>query len=148
MPFDLYAPLFDAAGRGSRAAIEAWEEELLALFVASPEARSFNCDGGWVEIVLELALAECEVLAPDIDASDLARVLGDSFPVRVMCRPADAAEIFDELRAFWAFLHREFALSTAPACLALLADPGAFAVGLGDPSRYGSGKTRLLRGAR
>jgi hypothetical protein len=147
MPFDLYAPLFDAEGRASRKVVDAWNEELVRLFVASPEAAAVAADGGWLEIVLELALADREALAGEIEVADLEAVLYTSFPLKVVCLPADVPGLVAELSAFFGFLERAWSHAPARACRDALADPAParLAQMLGDPRLFGAGKAVLVR---
>jgi hypothetical protein len=150
MAFDPLAPLFDPDGRASRRAIEAWEAELMALFLASPEATAADADGSWIEVVLELALSEREVVAHEIGQADLEAVLLETFPLKVVCAPADAPGLVAELVAFWRFLDRAFRMPLARECLATL--EGAMLArledALADTRLFGGGKAALLRVGR
>jgi hypothetical protein len=79
---------------------------------------------------------------------DFEEVLFELFPRKVAVEPEAAAEIVDELRAFWTFLERAYSLPNAPALLKLLDSRAAVRLerALANPANFGMAKSIVMQG--
>jgi hypothetical protein len=123
------------------------EEELLRRFAASPEGRALN-EVEACEFVLDLAADFLGHTLATLDARGLHDVLFELLPRKVSVGVEDAGWILEELRAFYTFLEREFKLTHAPACLALLSGPALLKLeaALSDRSLFSPAKAVLMAG--
>lgn len=151
MDFDVHQSLVDAQGEIDEAAAKIYEAELLERFAASPEARALAERGEgvvWARLMMALARTHLGATVPNMEADDLSFILLDTFPEKVSCDPEDAKAIVTELRAFWAFVGREFGLTNAARCAALLdrALAEAMAGALANPENFGLAKAFVMAG--
>ena len=135
------ARLNDAAAR------TALEEALLRRFEASPEARSLE-DFAPCGLLLEVALLHFNATVATLTARELREVLFVLVPRSVNVEASHAAAIVEALRAFYAFLRREFQLEQADACLRVLGGTAAkrLEAALSDSSKFGAGKAFIRAG--
>ena len=96
----------------------------------------------------------------DIAADDLGRslqqtgpgalrtILFDRIPQKAALAPEDAADVIEELRAFYRFLKREIGLAQADACQEVLDDRAtqALRAALSDPEKFGFAKSLVMAG--
>jgi hypothetical protein len=81
--------------------------------------------------------------------ADVRTVLFDLFPRKVSAEPGAAQEIVGELRAFWHFLDRAFALPNAAACARVLDGKAARTLEqeMANPANFGMAKALVMQGA-
>lgn len=123
MPFDIRDPLLDEEGYVDEAAVERYQRELVRLFKASAEAHELRQQGiqlEWAALMLEFALNDLDLTPPRMDEDDLLTILLDYFPDKSHMDVRDIDVVLTELRAFWAFVRREYQLRNARACLRIL----------------------------
>lgn len=154
MDFDIRARLVD--DEPDEALVEEYTEQLSALFIASPEAEVLDqqeddFDGFfWANAMIGYGINYCGVSPADMTAADFEEVLFDIIPRKVSCDASKAGEMVAELRAFWQFVQRQFGLSNAAACLAVL-DGGAskkLEAKLADPAAFGMAKSLFMAGKK
>jgi hypothetical protein len=123
------------------------EEALLRRFEASPEALPPQ-DVAACRLLLELARMSFNATIATLSARELREALFVVVPRNVSVDASHAAAIVEALRAFYAFLRREFQLEQADACLRVLGGTAAkrLEAALSDPSKFGAGKAFLRAG--
>lgn len=122
------------------------EEELVRQFEASPEAT--GADSNWCHHVMNYGADHFGVTIATIGPRDLREIVFEIIPRRFSVDSSRAGEIIDELRAFYAFLKREFELDQADACLRVLGGDAAkkLKAALSDRSRFGMAKSLFMAG--
>jgi hypothetical protein len=123
-------------------------DRVVALFNQTPESKSLAESVGAPEMLLHFAGAYHGVPLAEISVDVLREVLFDQIPRKVAYESKDAPAIVAELRAFWTWLDREFALPSARECLALLNDRAAdiLAAALADETNFSMGKSLIALG--
>ncbi|MBI5481904.1 MAG: hypothetical protein HY906_23820 [Deltaproteobacteria bacterium] len=149
-PFDLMADLFELGMQGevdseARADLE---EELLHRFEDSPEAQSL-AEVGFAPLFMDYAADYFTATIATLDAHELREIVFSIVPRKVSIEAAAASGIIDELRAFYAFLKREFGLKQADACLRELGGDAVkkLATALSDKGNFGMAKSFFMAGA-
>lgn len=146
MKFDSWEDLHDPdSGELDDDAAGVYSAELCRRFADSPEASELPRapkETGWSETQLSLAASHLGVTASEMTPMDLAEVLFELFPRKVVVDADEAPEIVRELDAFWCFVQREFDYSEAQGCLDLLRDGATEMLSeeLGNSAVYGPGK--------
>ena len=154
MPFDIRQTIFDEDGEYLDEQADAYIDQLLAVFEASPEGQALAKDGleaFWIALILDYAFGYVGVELSEMDAGALEEVLFELIPKKVVTPPDSAPDIVTQARAFWSFLKREFGLSTADSCLALLNRPRTIEqlrARLANPAYYGMSKSISMEGMR
>ena len=149
-PFDVLADLAELGKDGDEIDPEArgeLEEELLAQFDASPEAKDLD-DTGCCPLLMDFAASHFGATIATLEPAELREIVFEIIPRKVSVPASAAAEIIEELRAFYAFLARAFGLRQAGACLRVL-DRGAVAkleAALSDTSDFGIAKSLVMAG--
>lgn len=151
MTFDIQQRVFDAQGEYLEDAASRYREELMELFVASPEGQELVRQGGavgWADTFMDLGIAYLGVTPPAMTPEQLESILFELFPRKVSTEPGSGQEIVQELHAFWTFLQREFGLPNASACLRLLtaATTRRLDRELQNPAKFGLAKAFLMQG--
>jgi hypothetical protein len=79
---------------------------------------------------------------------ELDDILFGIFPEKVAVEADNAAEIIEEMRAFWQFAQREYGLDNAGDCLDILDDEAVsdLYAEMSDPDNYGMGKSFAMLG--
>lgn len=150
-PFDLMADLF-ALGEESEeiddGARRELEDELLAKFVSSPEGKVLRAVGH-CRFILDFAATYFGATIATLDARQLREILFEVVPQKVSVEATQAHSIIEEVRAFYAFLKREFGLRQADACLRVLAGDAAekLEAALSDESKWGMAKSLFMGGS-
>jgi hypothetical protein len=130
------------------AAVVPLEDRLFDMFLAAPEGEHLETVRA-AEVVLEFARSHFGVNVFSIESSQLEEIVFEILPRKVMLDPGDARPIIEELRAFYRYLGRAFALPQAGECLEAIG-PGAeeeLEDALGDTEGFGVGKQILAAGA-
>jgi len=153
MTFDIHRSLVDEEGEINYDAATKFEEELVDLFADSPEAEPVLAMYGcleWADCLLSSARTYERIPITTMDWEDLEVMLLDVFPCKILCEPSDALAIVTELRAFFGFLHREFALPNADVCAGLLDDEltRQLELALSNPENYGLAKMMVIAGTK
>jgi hypothetical protein len=113
-----------ATGDVDRAALAELEQDLAGAFLLSPEAAALDSMSSY-EQLFELARASFGRTALSLEAAQLAMLVFEVLPRKVMLEAEDAAPVVADLRLFYAFLERVFALPQARACLEVLGEGAA-----------------------
>jgi hypothetical protein len=148
-PFDIYGSIFDPLiGEVDGELFEDYRDELLDRFEESPEGEALTEGVDHSALVLDYAANHFGVTPVDITPSMLRQIVFDVIPAKLVCRPEIAGSIVEELRAFFAFLGREFELPNAEPCRAALGGDAAarLAKALSDPRKFGMGKSLMMSG--
>lgn len=151
MAFDIYQQVFDRDGLPLEKKAEAYLDQLMELFVQSPEAQQLWSEGmepGWASMMMDFGIHYLSVTPPHMSSDDLREILFDLVPRKVSTSADDAEEIVRELRAFWSFLQREFHLENATACLKVLDERAArdLKKKLSNPANFGIAKSFVMMG--
>jgi hypothetical protein len=149
---DIHRHVFDDCGARDDAAYDEVVEGVLDLFVQSPEGQEVHkhlghC-GHRAALFLDYYLNHIGSSIAEIQLGDVREVLLDLFPRKVSVEADAAPEIVQEIRAFWAFLGREFALPQAGRIQEFLDDQAALKLKnlLADPRNYGMAKSFFMAG--
>lgn len=123
------------------------EEELLRQFVASPEGKTLT-EVRACHFVLEYAAEYFNTTIATLGPSELREIVFDIVPRKVSVDASAASWIVEEIRAFFAFLEREFGLAQADACLRVLGGDAVkkLEAALSDTSRFGMAKSLFMKG--
>jgi hypothetical protein len=129
----------------------AYRERLMEQFVASPEAQELLEQWsalGWAEAFMDYGMGYLGVTPAQMTPEDVSTVLFELFPRKVSAAPGSAHEIVPELRAFWQFLGRAFALPNAAACVRLLDNKAARRLEreMATPANFGLAKGFFIQG--
>lgn len=151
MAFDVHR-LDDVALFDDEESVADYDDELLDLFVASPEGQAFvqtHADiGFWAGRLLDYGRSYTKHLT-EMDKGDVAELLTEIFPRKIsLAEPEHADDSLPELIAFWEYLHREYKLPNAPGILAYLRSvkPAEFRAWMNDSARFGMAKSLFARG--
>ena len=147
---DVLAELFELGQQGDEIDAEArgpLEDELVRRFAASPEASSLP-QVQWCRCLMDLGANFLGATVATLDASQLREVVFEIIPRKVSIKALAAGAIIAELRAFYAFLGREFGLKQANACLRVLGGDAATKLhaALSDTSQFGVAKSMFMAG--
>lgn len=149
-PVQLMADLFEVGmqeevDEESRADLE---EELLLRFEDSPEAQAL-AELSIAPLVLDYAASYFNATIATLDAHELREIVFGIIPRKVSIDAAAASGIIAELRAFYSFLKREFALKQADACLRELGSDAVkkLSAALSDKRNFGVAKSLFMAGA-
>src|SRR5579859_6436393 len=145
MPFNIHCDPFEG-GDYDEAAAQTYTEELIARFADSPQGKALGEAGGWTGLMLDYGFGYLSATPATMDASEFEEIVFDIFPRKVSCDSEDASDIVRELRAFWTFVGREFALPNAAACLAVLDGSAERRLEreLADPKNFGLAKSFFM----
>jgi len=151
MDFDIHERVVDDGEYLEDAAIQ-YRERLMEVFAASAEAQEFSDQDraiGWAETFMEYGMGYLGVTPAEMTPEDVRAVLFDLFPRKVSAEPGSAQEIVGELRAFWHFLGRAFALPNAAACERVLDSKAARTLeqAMANPANFGMAKALVMQGA-
>jgi hypothetical protein len=109
MAFDIYQ--LDQLDDRDDEAMEAFAEELIELFSASPEGRAHrqvaSGMGFWTGRLIDYGYIYCGVTLPEMKVPDVVELLSDIFPRKItLSSPDEADDTIPELIAFWTYLER------------------------------------------
>src|SRR6266568_3668035 len=129
MSFNIHQKITDADGFPIEKVARKYQEQLIDLFVQSPEAQAVPDEGyelgGWANIFMDFGMDYLGTTPAKMSPREVQEILFDLFPRKLSSDPENAPGIIRELRAFWEFLQREFRLANAAACLKVLDDNAA-----------------------
>ncbi len=151
MAFNIHERVFDSDGMPIEKKAGQYGDQLMRLFVESPEAKALEEEGlepGWANMMLDFGINYLNVTPPQMSASHLREILFELIPRKVSAPADEAPDIVRELRAFWQFLQREFHLENAAACLGVLDDKAARELKkeMSDPANFGIAKSMVMMG--
>ena len=146
--FDFGAVVRDRDGSLDDEWFDSFSDELALRFAASPEGQALAGDIGWIASFMGFGKDYHGVTVAKMTPGMLEEILFEIFPRKVSCEPEESGAIVSELRAFWTFLKREFALRHADACLAVLDDKAAAELEeeLSNPENFGMAKSLFMAG--
>jgi hypothetical protein len=126
---------------------EPLEEALLRRFADAPESEELG-EIYASSFVMDLAANHLGQTIATLDASDLHEVLFELFPRKASVDASDALGIVEELRAFYAFLKREYAFAQADSCLEVLGESAVaeLEAALSDSRNFGMAKSIVMGG--
>jgi hypothetical protein len=151
MSFDFNESVFDEQGTYLEEKAVRYEHALMEQFAASPEGQAITQTGtelGWAGAMIHYAINYPGATPPTMTTSDLEEVVFGLFPRKVITQRGDAAEIIQELRAFWHFVERVYQLPQARQMLAHLTPQAARRLEreLQEPANFGMAKSFVLMG--
>ncbi len=151
MAFDIHQQVFDRDGVPLEKKAQKYREQLMELFVQSPEGQALrqeDIEPGWADMLLDFSINYLSVTPPQMTAGDLREVLFELFPRKVSTTPDEAEGIVREFRAFWTFMQREFQLANAAECLKTLDEKAARRLKkeLDNPANFGIAKSFVMMG--
>jgi hypothetical protein len=151
MSFDINEPVFDEQGTYLEEPALRYEHALMEQFSASPEGQAITQMGtelGWAGAMIHYAINYPGATPPRMTTRDLEEVVFGLFPRKVITQKGDAAEIIQELRAFWQFLERVYQLPQARQMLARLTPQATRRLEreLQEPANFGMAKSFVLMG--
>jgi hypothetical protein len=123
MAFDIHQRVCDDDGACDEEEALRYRNEIMARFSTSPEGQKVATTSGfsgWADTFMAYGTDYMGVTPPEMSPAQVEEILFDIFPRKVSALPGAGEEIILELRAFWAFLQREFQLANAGACLQML----------------------------
>jgi len=138
-----------ATTEAGRAALAELEQDLAGAFLLSPEAAALDSMSSY-EQLFELARTGFGRTALSLEPAQLAELVFEALPRKVMLEAEDAAPVVADLRLFYAFLERVFALPQARACLEVLGEGAAerLAEAIGSGEHFTREKAILLEGTK
>lgn len=151
---DIHYRVYDEDDDRDEEAYNTFLEALGQAFVQAPEGQALlKTDphaGCWAAMFLRYYFDYIGSSIADITAPDAREVLFELLPRKVSVEPDAAPEIVHELRAFLAFLGREFGLPHAGEIQALLDDQATLKLKnqLADPRNYGMAKSFFMAGQK
>jgi hypothetical protein len=147
---DILAAVRDADGSLEEDWFESFADAIMQRFADSPEGRDLAEDVHWAYTLMDYARSHHGVTVSELAPAELEDVIFEIFPRKISCLASAAHGIVAELRAFFAFLKREFALSNADSCLAVLGGDAEqrLARELANPDNYGMAKSMVMAGLR
>jgi len=151
MAFDIHQRVFDEYGEYDEEEALRYRDEIMARFSASPEGQEVaakNGSIGWADTFMNYGNGYMRVTPPEMSPDQVEEILFDIFPRKVSAMPGAGEEIILELRAFWAFLQREFQLPNAGACLDMLRTVSGddLEQEMQNPSNFGMAKSFFMLG--
>jgi hypothetical protein len=127
--------------------LESYRDMILGRFESSPEAQAEPA-AHWSELLVEYAASYFGKTVMSLSAAEFREIVFEVVPRKVSVEPTAAPAIVAGLRAFLAFLRREYPDSHADRCLAALEGNASQRLArlLADPSNYGPAKAFVMGG--
>jgi hypothetical protein len=149
MEFNIYQDIF----KGSEEEAQNYQDQLLALFNASPEAQLLEDEGiyeNWTSMLLGYEIDYLGLTPPQMTKASLRELLFDLIVRKVSAPAEDAPKIIRETQLFWTFLKREFHLKNAAACLEVLNEEAVLKLQrrMSDPDNFDMAKSMVMEGMR
>lgn len=123
------------------------EAELVRRFAASPEAEVLP-DVQFCNLVMDLAANHFGATIATLGATELRELVFEIIPRAVSIDASAARGIIEEVRAFYAFLERQFEHAQADACLRVLGGDAVdkLEAAMSDPRNFGIAKSVFMAG--
>jgi hypothetical protein len=149
--FDIYQRIEGEGGEHDEKKVQDYIHGLMTEFGASPEGKALLESGhelSWPAMMMEYGLGHLGLTPPEMSLPDFDEVVFELFPRKVSTKPESAAEIIEELRAFWQFLQRQYSPPNAAKILEALDDSARNRLSklLADPSNFGMAKSFIMMG--
>ena len=152
--FDLHASILDSECEEEldEERLEEYVNELMTEFEKSPEAdlflTEFDTSLCWPATYMHYAAQYFSATPATVTPGETAEILFEIIPRKVSVEAEAAYEIIAELKSFWQFLKRTYALEHADAMLEMLTDDDAnrLEAELADPSNFGMAKSFFTSG--
>ncbi|MCI0464524.1 MAG: hypothetical protein L0Z62_46935 [Gemmataceae bacterium] len=149
--FDIHQKVHNRHDELDERLVGKYIDGLMEEFAAAPEAQPIieqEGDIGYAGMMLEYYFNHIGDLFAEMSVSDFNEVVFELFPRKVSIEPERAPAIIAELKAFWAFVQRQYGLESATAILKTLDDraAGRLQRELADPSKYGMAKSFVMGG--
>ncbi len=150
LAFDIHRGVCDDGDYDHDMALE-YRDEIMGRFSTSPEGQEVAATTGavgWADTFMDYGLNYLDVTPPEMSPAQVEEILFDIFPRKVSALPGAGPEILLELRAFWAFLQREFQLANAGACSKMLQSVTGDDVEreMQNPANFGMAKSFVIMG--
>ncbi len=151
MQFDIYERVVDENGEYLEDRALRYRDRLMEIFFVSNEGRQLGDQGatlGWAEMFMDLGMSYLGLTPPQMRPQDAAEVVFGLIPRKISTEPESAGEIVRELRAFWSFLGRKFALPNALVCSGVFNEKAERTLQreLANPANFGMAKSLLMMG--
>jgi hypothetical protein len=126
---------------------------LMEEFAKAPEVKPLIDAGvgvGWAATMMDYAANYLGLTPPKMSLRDFNEVVFELIPRKVSTEPESAPAIVEELRAFWQFLRRQYAVENAGPILASLDRTALERLRreLADPSNFGMAKSFVMMGQK
>jgi hypothetical protein len=143
----------DYNDRGGEEAFSKYQEQLLDLFLQSPEGQAHMQTipemGFWAAQFLYYGYGYIGVAPPQMNADNAEEILTELLPRKIsLSTHEEARNALPELIAFWEYLKREYRLHNATKILTYLReiDPKDFERSMFDPAKFGMAKSFFMMG--
>lgn len=153
IPFDIRATFLcnDSAEAIDVKARNQYRDEIIAQFERSSEGIALAATGhelNWANTFVEFTIQYLGVGLPGLKPEDFDGVIFRMIPRIVAVKATEASAIISELRAFWAFLGREYLLINAPGYVAALNDGAMVRLEgeMANPENYAPSKAIFMQG--
>jgi hypothetical protein len=139
--------LLDEDGALDDDRVEAYRDEILGRFEASPEAQA-EPEAHWGALLVDYAASYFGKTVTSLSPAEFREIVFEVIPRKVSTDPTAAPAIIAGVRALLAFLRREYPDSHAERWLASLEDNASQRLArlLADPSNYGPAKAFVMGG--
>lgn len=139
--------LLDDDGELDEDRVESYSAEILRRFEASPEAQA-EPEAHWAAMLVDYATSYFGTTVESLSAAEVDELVFEVFPRKVSVEPEAAPSIVAGLRAFLAFLEREYPDRGARDRLAVLGGNASQRLArlLADPSNFGPAKAFVMSG--
>jgi hypothetical protein len=150
--FDIHQSVRDEEYDGyEEKRVEEYTSGLMQAFAESPEAKPLIESGavlGWARHLLHYYFGYIGASFPQMTRRDHDEVVFELFPRKISTEAESAPEIITELRAFWGFLDRQYALPNAKQILETLTDDAVVRLKreLSNPRNFGMAKSFFMLG--
>jgi hypothetical protein len=151
--FDIHQQVYDEDGKHDEGKVGDYIDGLMQEFAASPEGKGLldaGKDLGWVGMMMEYGLSHVGVTPAEMSLPDFNEIVFELFPRKVSTEAESAAEIIEQLTAFWQFVQRQYGLANAGKILQTLGPSATDRLYklLADPSNYGMAKSFFMQGQK
>jgi hypothetical protein len=154
MTFDIHEidELDYASDEDAEEIFDAYRDELLQLFLDSPEYRQHAQkypNPGWADSLMDFGFRYLGYSIPTLNVRAVDELITDILPRKVSLQVReDALDAIPELIAFWSFVKREYNLQNADSILKYLSSypPDKFADSMLDPAKAGMAKSFFMSG--
>ncbi len=149
--FDIHQPMQTEYGEQDEDRVAEYIDGLVDAFAESPEAQPILEEKGglgYTGMMLDYYFNHLGGSVPEMSLRDFNEVVFGLIPAKVSTSPESAPAIIAELRAFWAFVQRQYGLKNAAQILASLdarAEP-RLKKELANPRNWGMAKTIVMKG--
>lgn len=154
MPIDIHQmDGYEDYSEESDLALEKFVDTLIDQFLESPEGKAhleiFKEAGFWIRMLLDYGYRYEGLTPPTMSGEDVEDVLAEILPRKVTLSSREEVEdAIPELKAFWQYLKREYALKQSDEILESLDEiEPHFADLMFDNSRFGMAKSLVMAGS-